>query len=182
MTGLIRGLDILVISTIVYLLYNNITPLGLSQTQITYNIKRGFLWALSCGMITGVAGITLFFFGINPLTLIHAQPPEKIVQLCIVGGIIGPVAEELFFRGMIYGYFRTLFSKSNDWIGIGLSLILSTVLFVAAHHGVAGLPLPQIVGGIIFCLAYELEKSLISPIIIHSSGNIALFSISLISS
>jgi len=56
--------------------------------------------------------------------------------------------------------------------------MISTYLFVIAHQTGAGIPLPQLVGGIVFCISYEIEESLITPIIIHSLGNIALFTIS----
>jgi len=39
---------------------------------------------------------------------------------------------------------------------------------------------PQIVGGIIFAIAYEKEGSLIVPITIHVLGNMAIFTLSLI--
>jgi len=42
------------------------------------------------------------------------------------------------------------------------------------------IPLPQIVGGILFAAAYEKEKNLMVPITIHVLGNMAIFSISLI--
>ena len=89
----------------------------------------------------------------------------------MVGGIISPVAEEIFFRGMLYGYFRR-------W-GIWAALLLSTVVFVMAHAIFHRVPLPQIVGGILFALAYEKEKNLMVPMTIHVLGNLAIFAIAL---
>jgi hypothetical protein len=39
------------------------------------------------------------------------------------------------------------------------------------------IPIPQIVGGLLFALSYEVEKNLMVPIIIHMSGNLAIFSL-----
>jgi membrane protease YdiL (CAAX protease family) len=93
------------------------------------------------------------------------------------------VAEEIFFRGVIYGYVKGALHRimPENWNhgAVGGALLVSTFLFVAAHTGNSGIPLPQLVGGIVFCLSYEREKSLMTPIVIHSLGNLALFSLSL---
>jgi len=44
-----------------------------------------------------------------------------------------------------------------------------------------GIPLPQVVGGIVFAVAYEIEGSLMVPITIHVLGNLAIFTLSLMS-
>jgi hypothetical protein len=61
------------------------------------------------------------------------------------------VAEEIFFRGLIYGYLRR-------W-GFWPALALSTLIFTLLHTGAAGILLPQIVGGLVFAAAYEIEKA-----------------------
>jgi hypothetical protein len=38
----------------------------------------------------------------------------------------------------------------------------------------------QIVGGVLFAIAYEIEGNLMTPITIHSLGNLAIFTISLV--
>jgi membrane protease YdiL (CAAX protease family) len=86
----------------------------------------------------------------------------------LVGGLIAPVAEELFFRGILYGFFR-------QW-GLLFAILSSTMIFVLAHPGASYV---QITGGIIFAISYEKEKNLIVPITIHSLGNLSLFSLSL---
>jgi membrane protease YdiL (CAAX protease family) len=88
-----------------------------------------------------------------------------------VGGIVAPIAEEVFFRGILYGFFRR-------W-GVVVALVFSTLLFVFPHLGTHGLPTTQIIGGILFALAYEVEDSLLAPITIHALGNMAIFTLSL---
>jgi membrane protease YdiL (CAAX protease family) len=70
---------------------------------------------------------------------------------------------------LIYGYLRR-------W-GIWTALALSTIVFTLLHPGAAGAPIPQIVGGLVFAAAYEIEKKLLVPITIHILGNLALFSL-----
>jgi hypothetical protein len=90
----------------------------------------------------------------------------------LVGGMVGPAAEELFFRGILYGFFRR-------W-GVIVALILSTLIFVLCHPIGHGIPVTRVVGGILFAVAYEVGGSLIVPITIHTLGNLAIFTISLI--
>jgi membrane protease YdiL (CAAX protease family) len=75
----------------------------------------------------------------------------------------------MLFRGLIYGYLRR-------W-GIWPALALSTLVFTLLHTGASGVPIPQIVGGLVFAAAYEIEKKLLVPITIHVLGNLALFSL-----
>jgi membrane protease YdiL (CAAX protease family) len=51
---------------------------------------------------------------------------------------------------------------------------------VLAHPISRGFPIPQAAGGIVFALAYEIEGSLMTPIVIHVLGNLSLFTLSLI--
>ena len=121
-----------------------------------------------------LVSIGLFAAGINPLTLIRIRLPRQTVDLLlffIVGGIVGPVAEELFFRGILYGFLRR-------W-GVILALILSTLIFVLCHPISHGIPVTRLVGGLVFALAYEIGDSLIVPITIHGLGNLAIFTLSL---
>jgi hypothetical protein len=59
------------------------------------------------------------------------------------------------------------------------ALLVSTLLFVFSHPLTGGLPFPQLVGSIVFCLAYERSGSLLAPLMIHMLGNTAIFSVSL---
>ena len=149
--------------------------LGIFSKKIQSGLLRGFLWSAGFGlMVILVAGI-LLLAGVNPVALISANLPTTqpgLFYFLVVGGILSPVAEEIFFRGLIYGYFRR-------W-GMWTALLLSTAVFVMAHAIFQWIPLPQIVGGILFAAAYEKEKNLLVPITIHVLGNMAIFSISLI--
>ena len=95
--------------------------------------------------------------------------PANPALLFLVGGFIGPVAEELFFRGLIYGYLRR-------W-GVWPALVLSTSVFALLHAGAGGVPIVPMVGALVFALSYEIEKKLLVPITIHVLGNVTLFSL-----
>ena len=108
--------------------------------------------------------------GKNPFMLFHARFPKEPWELflfLILRGIIGPVAEEIFFRGILYGFLRHL--------GMIPAIFLSTLPFILLH---AAAGLTQAVGGILFAMAYETEKKLMVPITIHVLGNLAIFAVS----
>jgi len=149
-----------------------LASLGLAGYQILPGIKMGVIWSIGFGALV-IAGFgILFLLGINPFALFRAPMPKEthtLVLFFLLGGVIAPVAEEVFFRCILYGFFR-------KW-GVAVALILSTLLFALAHPGAS---LTQTVGGIIFALAYEREGKLMTPIVIHALGNSALFTLSLL--
>jgi hypothetical protein len=92
----------------------------------------------------------------------------------LVGVLIGPLAEEIFFRGILYGFFR-------KW-GVPTAILLSTLLFVLSHTHTSGsiIPVTQLIGGILLAISYEVEKNLLVPIAIHCLGNLAIFTLALL--
>jgi membrane protease YdiL (CAAX protease family) len=174
-TGVVRLIEIALIVLIVLAWGQGLSSIGLVTSKMINGLVRGLVWSAGFGIITFVAFIILFLMDINPFTLIHTRLPsniDEIILFFLVGGMIGPVAEEILFRGIIYGFFRR-------W-GFLAALILSSVMFVIAHLAISEIPITQIVGGIIFAIAYEKEGNLIVPIIIHALGNMAIFTLSLI--
>ena len=174
--GTVRLLETVLIVVIVLIWGKGVSSIGLAPSTIIRGIKKGLIWSAAFGLITFFALFALFLFDINSLRLIHTHLPEKtneIILFFLIGGIVGPIAEEIFFRGMLYGFFRR-------W-GILAALIVTTLIFVLAHPVFPGIPATQVVGGLIFAVAYEVEKNLIVPITIHILGNMAIFTLSLIS-
>ena len=174
--GMARLADILILTTIVSVWGAGVSRLGLGPSRFLSGLTRGGLWSLGFGALA-LAGLALMAgLGYPALRMIFVQLPHKTGELAIyfiVGGLVAPVAEEIFFRGIVYGFFRR-------W-GRSLALAVSTLAFVAAHGTGSAFPLTQLVGGILFAVAYEIEGNLMVPIVIHTTGNLALFTISLVS-
>jgi membrane protease YdiL (CAAX protease family) len=97
---------------------------------------------------------------------------NRLVVFFLVGVLIGPIAEEIFFRGILYGFIRR-------W-GVPTAIVLSTLLFVLPHTSGSIIPVAQLIGGVLFAVAYESEKNLLVPMIIHCLGNLAIFTLALI--
>jgi membrane protease YdiL (CAAX protease family) len=170
-----RLLQILLLILIVVTWGEGLPSVGLARSDMVSGLKRGLLWSAGFAAIISIACVGLFAASINPLTLMKARVPRQtsdLIQFFIVGGMVGPVAEELFFRGILYGFLRR-------W-GVIVALILSTLIFVLCHPIGHGIPVTRLVGGFLFALAYEFGSSLVVPITIHTLGNLAIFTISLI--
>ncbi len=79
--------------------------------------------------------------------------------------ILAPFAEEVCFRGMLFGGFRTRFNLPVAAIGAGL-------VFGALHYSTGITAVPQlIVLGAIFAVVYEKTESIWPPIIFHMFNN-----------
>jgi hypothetical protein len=117
--------------------------------------------------------VFIYSAGTDPFALIGGRLPAKashVLLLFAVGGVIGPMAEEVIFRGLLYGFFRR-------W-GVVPALLISTGIFVLVHllvRSVPGYAITQAIGGVVFAVSYELEKNLMVPITIHCLGNMAIF-------
>jgi membrane protease YdiL (CAAX protease family) len=169
-TGAVRLIEIALILMIVITWGKGTGSLGLSSKTIVSGLTRGLLWSVAFGMAAAAVFGILFLAGTDPLELIHTRLPEEtsgIILFFLVGGAVAPVAEEVLFRGVIYGFFRR-------W-GVIIALLMSTIIFVLAHAIFFRIPITQAVGGILFALAYEIERNLMVPITIHILGNLAIF-------
>jgi membrane protease YdiL (CAAX protease family) len=173
--GLVRLIEIALLVTAAVLWGKGLSSVGLARSNAAHGFARGLLWSAGFGMGALIAYLLLYAVGIDALPLIQTNLPKgpgEIALLFLVGGVVGPAAEEIFFRGFLYGFFRR-------W-GIFVALTTSTLIFVLAHSGFPQIPITQVVGGIVLAMAYEVEGSLLAPLMIHVLGNTAIFTLSLI--
>jgi hypothetical protein len=117
------------------------------------------LWEVARKQL-GVAGqpnyLPLFGGGLQGLAL-----------ALFLGGIVAPVAEEVFFRGYLYAGLR-------DRLGLGWGLVISGVIFALVHLVPGVLP-PIFVMGVVFALLYQGTGSLWPCIILHGAINSLAF-------
>jgi membrane protease YdiL (CAAX protease family) len=170
LTGAARLVETALILMVVITWGKGTVSLGLLPETIVSGFAKGLLWSMAFGMAAAAGFGILYLAGIDPLELIRTRLPEEksgIILFLLIGGAVAPVAEEVFFRGVIYGFFRR-------W-GVIIALVISTIIFVLAHAIFSRIPITQAVGGILFALAYEIEGNLMVPITIHILGNLAIF-------
>lgn len=137
-------------------------------------IKVGFLgycgvlpfFILVVGVLLTVAGLVRYEPPPHPLMTVFLE--EKHAKLLLgasiaLGTVIGPVFEEIFFRGFCYPILR------NRW-GRFWATVLSAAFFAGIHH--SGFVFwPIFVLGIGLAYLYEKRKSLIAPMTLHVLHN-----------
>lgn len=79
-------------------------------------------------------------------------------------GIISPVYEEIFYRGFIYRWLRTRTGK-------GIALLVSSLIFTAAHYPTLNTMPVNFISGVIFAWTYERSGSVWPAILIHGAFN-----------
>lgn len=133
------------------------------------------------GIGSYVASLPLFFLLMMlvgmVLQLLHREPTPQpifsmylketragvVTTLLLLVAVIGPMAEELFFRGLLYGWLRSR-------IGIWKGLLVSGFLFATLHmDAVTFLPIAGL--GILLGWVYEQTGSLAAPIAVHIFHN-----------
>jgi len=173
--GLARIAETVFLLFIISRLRDGLVTLGFAANKIPQGLKKGLFWSACIGISSAIVLGVLYFLNSNLLDIFKSQAPTSIsglILLFIVGGFISPIAEEIFFRGIVFGFLRR-------W-GFILALLVSTILFGLAHALTSGAFFIQIIGGLIFTIAYEVEKNLLVPITIHVLGNMAIFTLSLL--
>mgnify|MGYP001114456834 CR=1 FL=1 len=90
-----------------------------------------------------------------------------LASALILGGVVAPLAEEVFFRGYLYAGFRERF-------GIGWGAVISALLFSVVHL-TPGVLVPIFFMGILLALLYEYTDSLWPSIVLHGAINSLAF-------
>ncbi len=88
--------------------------------------------------------------------------PTAVLML-LLSGMLVPLAEEIFFRGVIYNWLRGV-------AGIVPAALLSSLLFGFVHGDVSVAAMAFVLG-LILALAYEVSRSLYPAIFIHAFHN-----------
>lgn len=94
-----------------------------------------------------------------------------LVAAAFLVAVVAPVAEEVFFRGYVFGALR-------NWKGMWIGALLTGLIFGAIHVGSAPDPLylPLLaVFGFVLCLLYVKTRSLYPPIVLHAINNSIAF-------
>ncbi len=86
------------------------------------------------------------------------------VVTLVMAGILAPIAEELFFRGAIFGWFRQRF-------GLWPATLASAAIFSLGHADALAVVVSSFVLGVVNALVYERYKSIWAPIAIHAFNN-----------
>lgn len=94
---------------------------------------------------------------------LEEKRPWFLVYSSLMVVILGPVVEEIFFRGFTYNAFK------HRW-GVHKAMLLTAVIFAALHTNLIGF-LPILALGLLLVYVYEKTGALICPITIHIVHN-----------
>lgn len=170
-TGAVRTVEIFVGLAYWELRGWTLEDLGLRGGRALRGLRAGLAVSAVFGgaVLLAEAGVRLTW-GRSWLAHVLGQPARgsELAAYVAVGGVIAPLFEEFLFRGVLY---RGLRSR----VGPVIATILVTVTFALAHSIATPVPWIQAVGGVLFCAAYEIARSLWAPVLIHAAGNTALF-------
>ena len=154
--------------------------LGLSAKRLKKGIIHGFFWCMGFGLVVALISAVLYFLGINPFLFLRCTKNRSltgIITYILIGCFLGPMVEDLLFTGLIYNGLRTR-------LNIAYSSLIVSILFASVHaiaYGFISIALIiQFVGGLLFTLSFEFSGSLLTPMIIHWCGNMAIFAIQII--
>jgi uncharacterized protein len=89
--------------------------------------------------------------------------PAFLITL-LGAGILIPIAEELYFRGLLHNWFAEHF---HFWPRV----LLSSAIFGLGHFDSIGVVISSFIMGVVIAVAYERTKSLWLPIAIHAVTN-----------
>jgi uncharacterized protein len=172
LTAAARVVDLAWIAWVVHRWGPGPHAMGIDRARWGRGLRRGCLWSLAFGALAAAAYGAALLAGVDAVRLLYAGRPARPADpalLFLVGGLIAPAAEEVYFRGLVFGCFRR-------W-GFAPALFLSAAVFAGLHPSGPGMPVTQMIGGLVFAAAYEKESNLLVPIVIHTLGNLALFSL-----
>ena len=80
-----------------------------------------------------------------------------------VACIVGPIVEEIFFRGFFYPALR-------KYLGVGRTMVVTAILFAMVHENMFAF-LPIFFLGLVLCYLYEKRANLLSCISLHMMHN-----------
>lgn len=89
----------------------------------------------------------------------------EITLLALIVGVVVPVGEEIFFRGLVLGALRRSLHRHT-------AVVVSALFFAAAHLQAVEL-LPILILGLVLGYLYEITGSLVPGMIAHGLNNLA---------
>lgn len=145
------------------------------EKGVMHEVKAGFLAYLGVlpvffiVLIVLIAIVNLMGVTPPPHPLVNVfieeekRQPLLVIFSAFLGMVIGPVIEEVFFRGFCYPILK-------ERIGRFWAMAVSSAFFAGIHH--SGFVFwPVFVLGFALAYLYDARKNLISPIVLHITHN-----------
>ncbi len=173
-------LDIAAVAAIFYFALiakrGRISSLGLTAKNFLLNAGYGIRAYI--GLIPVFLAVTVIMAAVFKVLNIPVEPQEAVrilkneknipslIYMCLFTSLLGPIMEEIFFRGFAYG------ALSNR-IGPPRAIFASAAFFACVHANLASFA-PILILGILLAYIYEKTGSLVSSITAHVTHNSAM--------
>ncbi len=154
----------------------NMISLGISVKNFFKNVFYGIV-----GYVATVPILVVVLLIIALIIHITKYVPEKqpivdlflkednapfLIYTSIFTMIIGPIIEELFFRGFMYNAFKKT-------IGIFWAMLFTSAVFAALHTNMVGF-FPILVLGLLLVYLYEKTGTIVSSVTVHIMHNLTM--------
>jgi membrane protease YdiL (CAAX protease family) len=128
------------------------------------------LTVLLLALSIGQAAATKYVNGEQQRSPIYRLLPQlhagvEIGVLAVIVGVIVPIGEEIFFRGLVLGALRRALNRH-------VAVVVSALFFAAAHLQLVEL-LPIVILGLVLGYLYDLTGSLVPGMTAHGLNNLA---------
>lgn len=146
--------------------------LGLRRGRLVRDLRTGVLVGVAVLVASAAMQGVLDRFGVRQTQLqdfqcIRDLPPAGFLAVALAGGVMAPIAEELFFRGFVFrSYIRTR--------GPLAAYLGSSLLFAALHFNLPAL-LPILALAATLCWAYQRTGSIVPGVVGHALNNMVAF-------
>ena len=151
------------IPVLVVLAYRRVNPMSIGFGKFEWSTL-----GLGCGLLIGsyalimIHNIILMFLGVDTqgeeiMQILSAM--DSPVWFIIVGVILAPIVEEIFFRGFLFQGFR----QKYGWIA---GALISSVVFAIGHLDPVAL-FPTFILGFLLAYMYHRSNSVWPGIILH---------------
>lgn len=150
---------------IVFITFITLVPFLLKKVKIKSINKKNIFFYILIGICISLS-YNLLLCGLNKIvyfTNLYDSISKNIVVDLITTGILGPILEELIFRGIIYNKLKIIHKP--------LVATLLTGLIFGLMHGNLVQFIYTFFFNIILIKSYEKEDNILIPIIIHVSAN-----------
>ena len=128
------------------------------------NTKINYFYLIILGVILSLMyNVFAYYLNFALKTSLFDNNSNVAVTL-LSTGILGPIIEELMFRGIIYNELKSKYSNMK-------SILLTTIFFAIIHINIIQILYASIIGFILI-FVYEKYNNIKAPIILHMASNI----------
>lgn len=151
-----------------------VADLGLDRARLARHVGIGLLVGVGVLVVSAVIQGAMRALGVQQTQLASLEcvrefPVAGFLGVVLAGGVLAPIAEELFFRGFV---FRSYSLTRSPLVAYGVT----SLLFATLHLNLPAL-LPILVLSLVFCYAYRRTGSIIPSMVGHALNNSTAFCI-----